>query len=236
MSDLKVRFLPKGGFNKNGAFIEYTGDAPTGSETEYQRQGPLRVDITCTDVDYGTRFGVVTEYEEIKERTYWRSIHAKGVIQPARWGEYAFSFLGDKRGFGEIDINIHENAEGESITLSGENIEGDLDAEALHYFFLEIELHRDRFSALLEELTAPNAELHISVRSDFFRGFYAEWSPSINGGGVIKFLNRKQDVENASEIPENFWRTEEHQRQLISDPDKPPVTIRVRRPLQSKDS
>lgn len=41
MGELKVRFLPEGGFNKNGAFIEYAGEAPSGNEAEYQRQSSL---------------------------------------------------------------------------------------------------------------------------------------------------------------------------------------------------
>ena len=41
MTEVKVKFLPEGGFNKNGAFIEYDGDSPTGQETEFQRQSYL---------------------------------------------------------------------------------------------------------------------------------------------------------------------------------------------------
>jgi hypothetical protein len=172
------------------------------------------------------------QYEEVKERKHRRSISANGTIQPARWGGYSLSFFGENGSTREIEISIHENTEGEAATLSGLNIEGDLDLEGHHSFFLELHVHRERFSALSKELSTPGAVLHISVRSDRFRNFYAEWSPSISEGRVIKFLDNKRDLENADEIPESFWHTPEFQRELISDPDNPPVTISVGRPLQ----
>lgn len=49
---------------------------------------------------------------------------------------------------------------------------------------------------------------------------------------MIKFLDTRLDVENADEIPEDFWLTPEFLREMVSNPDLPPVTIRVRRPLQ----
>lgn len=232
MGELKVRFLPEGGFNKNGAFIEYEGDAPKGDETEYQRQGYLTLDIACTDFKIGMSFGVACEYEEIEEREHRRSISATGTIQPARWGRYSLSFFGEKSNNCEIAISIHESTKGEAATLSGVNIEGDLDIEGHHYFFLELHVNRERFAALLEELSTPGSVLHISVKSDKFSGFYAKWSPSISEGRVIKYLNSKRDVENAEEIPEDFWHTPEFQRELVSNPDNPPVTISVGRPLQ----
>lgn len=145
-----------------------------------------------------------------------RSISANGKIQPARWGKYSLSFLGENGSTRDIAISIHENAEGEAATLSGLNIEGDLDLEGHHYFFLELHVKQERFSTLSKELSTPGAALHISVRSDRFRDFYAEWSPSISEGRVIKFLDRKRDVENADEIPESFWLTPEFQRELIA--------------------
>lgn len=141
-------------------------------------------------------------------------------------------FFGESGSTREVAISIHENTEGEAATLSGLNIEGDLDVEGHHCFFLEIHVHGERFSALSKELSTPGAVLHISVRSDRFPNFYAEWSPSISEGRVIKFLDSKRDVDNADEIPESFWHTPEFQRELISNPDNPPVTISVSRPLQ----
>ncbi|MCA1777759.1 MAG: hypothetical protein LC676_19780 [Loktanella sp.] len=233
MGELEVRFLPEGGFNKNGAFIEYEGSSPSGEETEYQRQGYLTLDIACSELKVGTSLRVVCEYDEVENREFSRAIGANGTIQPARWGRYSLSFLGDKDSTDKIAITIQENAVGEAATLAGINMEGDLDVEDNHHFFLQVEMYHERFATLLEELSIPGAVLHISVRADRFQGFYAEWSPSISEGRVIKFLNRKLDVENADEIPEDFWRTTEFQRELLSNPDHPPVTISIRRPLQS---
>jgi hypothetical protein len=232
MGQLKVRFRPEGGFGKNGAFIEYDGDAPNGDETEYQRQGCLTLDITCTDLKFGMNLGVLCEHEEVEKREHRRSISANGKIKPARWGRYSLSFLGEKDSTREIAISIHESAKGEAATLAGTNTEGDLDLEGHRYFFLELHVHWERFAVLLSELSILGAALHISVRSDRFRDFYAAWSPSISEGRVIKFLDSKRDVEDADEIPESFWRTPEFQRELVSNPDSPPVRISVGRPLQ----
>ena len=121
---------------------------------------------------------------------------------------------------------------GGAYRLSGSKMEGDSDSKGHHYFFLELQIHRERFAALLNELSTPGTVLHISARSDCFRDFYAEWSPLVSEGRVIKFLDSKRDVENADKIPEDFWRTSEFQRELVSDPYHPPVTIRVERHLQ----
>ena len=231
MSKLKVRFIPEGGFEKNGAFIEYEGDEPSGDETAYQRQGYLTLNIACEDVKVVTHMEVVCEHEKAEDRKLLRVINANGKIQPARWGQFSLSFLGEKSNTHAIAVSIHESTVGESAYLSGVNWEADLDGEGLHYFFLELHVHRERFAPLLAELATPGAVLQISARSDRFGNFYAEWSPSISDGRVIKFLDSKRDVENSDEIPEHFWRTPEFQRELVSNAASPPVTISVGRPL-----
>jgi hypothetical protein len=119
MGELKVRFLPEGGFGKNGAFIEYEGAEPSGDANEYQRQSHLRLDIACADLKIGTHMEVLCEYEEVEERKFRRSISANGTIQPARWGQYSLSFLGEKSSTREIVVSIHEDPMGEAATLSG---------------------------------------------------------------------------------------------------------------------
>lgn len=230
---MKVRFLPKGGFNNNGAFIEYEDDAPTKNLREYQRQSYLTLDIIATTFNVGTRMGVNCEFEEVKVRKCRKTISANGKIQPARWGKYTLSFLGENSTTSEIFITIHENSNGEAAAIAGFNSNGDIDLDDKQEFFIELQIYPDRFAKLLNELSIPGALLHISVHADRFRDFYAEWSPSISEGRVIKFLDNKRDVENADEIPEDFWRTNEFQKELVSDPEDPPVTIIVRRPMQA---
>lgn len=231
MSELKVRFLPESGLAKSGAFIEYESEEPTGEEAEYQLQSYQTLDIACSDLKVETSLEVICVYENIEKRQYGRVIGATGVIQPARWGRYYLSFLGEKRKTDRIAINTRENAIDEAATLAGLKMESDLDIKEVQNFFLEINLHHDRFAVLLKELSIPEAALHISVRADHFRDFYARWSPSISEGRMIKFLDNKRDVENADEIPENFWRSSEFQRELLSNSDSPPATISVGRPL-----
>lgn len=236
MGELKVRFLPEGGFEKNGAFIEYKGREPTGEETEYQRQGYLTLDIACFEFKLGTNLGIICEYEKVEKRQYSRAIYTTGVIQPARWGRYSLSFLGEKSKTDRVTITIQETALGEASTLAGLKIRGDLDIKDINEFYLQIDLHHERFATLLTELSFPDAVLNISARAGCFVNFYAEWSPSISEGRVIKFLDSKREVENSDEIPEDFWRSSEFQRELLSNSDRPPVTIRVHRPMNSESS
>lgn len=183
MGELKVRFLPEGGFDKNGAFIEYEDDAPNGDEKEYQRQSYLTLDLACNDLHVGTHFSELNETEEQPERTASRAIRAKGVVQPARWGRFSLSRMADRQKIHEVDVRIRENKHGEAAMMSGLFIEGDLDIESEDSFFLQIEMYSDRFTPLLKELAAPGAKIRLSVDVERFRNFYAEWSPRSAKGG-----------------------------------------------------
>lgn len=87
----------------------------------------------------------------------------------------------------------------------GDKREGDLDGESVDEFCVYIDLIQDRFDRLLSELKYPDAQLGIDINTATFWNFYARWSPTISEGRVIKFLNRKSDVENHEEIPEDFF-------------------------------
>jgi len=61
---LKIRFIKDGGPNKNGAFIEYDGDAPTGDETEYERERFISINLICCKTEAVASFNVIKESEE----------------------------------------------------------------------------------------------------------------------------------------------------------------------------
>jgi hypothetical protein len=236
MKELKVHFLPNGGFGKNGAFVEYR-DAltlPDENKVEYQRQGYLTIDLLCEDIALNASFGVVNEDAEAAERGRKRSISTKGRIQPARWGKFSLSLLGENTTTEEVNVGIHEVAEFEQVWFGGARWDADLDHEGFNGFTLELHLIPERFERLIEDLSASDSKLQIQVRADHFPNFYSEWSPSISEGRVIKFLQSKDDIENSNEVPENFWREPDFQRELTSNPKSPAVTVKITRHVRKE--
>jgi hypothetical protein len=236
MKELKVHFLPNGGFDKNGAFVEYREalTLPDENKVEYQRQGYLTIDLLCEDIALNASFGIVNEEAEAAGRGKKRSISAKGRIQPARWGKFSLSLLGENTTTEEVNVWIHETAETEQVWFGGASLDADLYHEGFNGFIVELHLATPRFERLIEDLSAPNSQLQIQVRADRFPNFYSEWSPSISEGRVVKFLQSKRDIENSNEVPEIFWREPDFQRELTSDPERPPITVSVNRYLQSE--
>jgi hypothetical protein len=231
---MKIRFIPDGGFDKNGAFIEYEGDEPTSDEPQYQRSWYLSFDIISDQMELRTFVEPGNENEEAEnpDRSVTKSIWGKGTIQPARWGSFSLSFLGEAKEHHEVSLFIRPN-ERETVGLGGLKREADLDSKGWNEFYLEIELHTSRFNALVSELSVPGAALKVHVETHKFPNFYATWSPSISDGRIIKYLDSERDVENADDVPEDFWLSIEERKKRIFDLKSAPVNIGVDRPLQS---
>jgi len=232
---MKLRFLPRGGFNKNGAFIEYKGDEPTGDEIEYERSWYLSLDIICDQLEVRTVAGIANENGEVKDtdRTITKLIVGKGTIQPARWGRFTLSFLGKKKVYGKVSLTIHSSEVGEATSFAGIYSEADIDLEGWDEFYVETYVHMSRFDAFVSELAEDGAKLRVHIKTSKFPNFYATWSPTISEGRKIKYLNSKTDVENADDIPEDFWLDPSERKRMLSDVDDPPVTFGVARPLKS---
>lgn len=63
---MRVIFLPVGGFNKKGAFIEIPdGQEPTGKEEQFERQGSLNLSLTCSNVSVSKSLSVRTEPDSV---------------------------------------------------------------------------------------------------------------------------------------------------------------------------
>ncbi len=232
---LKIRFLPEGGFHSRGAFIEYEGDEPTGDEPEYGRSAQLSFDILCDQMEIRTIASVVNEYDETEnsDRPMTTLISGKGTIQPARWGRFSLSLFGNKRAHHEVSLTIRSNEIGEAVSFGGLFMEPDLDVEGWDEFYLEINVHTSRFQALVSELSEPGAILRAHVDTSKFPNFFAEWSPAISEGRSIKFLDSKKNVENAEDIPDDFWLGAEERKKMLSSVDHAPVDIGVIRPLKA---
>jgi hypothetical protein len=232
---MKIRFLPEGGFNKNGAFIEYEGDEPMGDELEYERSGFISLDIVFDQLEVRTVAGVANEYDEVSEneRTITKLLTGHGRIQPARWGQFTLSFLGHKKNHRSVGLTIRSHQSAESAVFAGLFAEADLDVQGWDEFFLEIRVHASRFDALVSELAEDKAHLRVHVDTSKFPNFYATWSPSISEGRVVKYLENKRGIENADDIPDEFWLDSSERRELLSNIDDPPVNIGVVRPLKS---
>ncbi|MDE0588809.1 hypothetical protein OU789_02585 [Halocynthiibacter sp. C4] len=233
----KIKFLPNSGFGNYGAIVEYEGDEPTGEEPQYQRVSYIDLYIKFENLNITTSYEIINEYDETTEsdRSISKVIAGKGVLRPARWGEYSLSFLGHESQTKEVSLTIRSNNDGESTEFGGLYIEPDMDLDGCNDFYIQINLHRSRFDLLASELAKGNATLNLSIDTSKFPKFYAVWSPSISEGRVIKYLNDRNDIENVSEIPNDFWVDTSERRKRLSDRDNPPVVFGITRPLNFSD-
>lgn len=231
MKNYQVRFLPEGGFNKTGAFIEYDGEFPTEPVLEYESVSYLRLPIACRDMKYFSSAKVNPSDQDVIKSSFKRRIGAKGKILPSRWGQHSLSFFGEKDTTSELEIWIHESEGLQEVYLSGSNHEPDLDADGLHYFFLEIHLNSEVFSDLIKEIEDRGSVLKISVEAGDFPNIYSTWSPSVSDGRVIKLLDNRKVIENIDDVPFEFWRTPKPREELLFVRDRPPVEITIERAL-----
>lgn len=232
---MKIRFIPKGGFNKKGAFIEYEGEEPTGNELEYERCGFLTIELVCDQLKIHTALDIVNKSEgtSITDLAVRKYITGICSIQPAMWSQFSLSFLGQKREHSSINLSLHAGKEGDIAMFSGFYFEGDQDVQSRDRFSLELVLSSARFEALLLELSKASTSIFVKVDVDKFAGFYATWSPMISDGRVIKFLNEKHDVENLGDIPEDFWGSGSEMEERLLSWNSPPVSLAAVRPLGS---
>lgn len=221
---MKVRFLPEGGFNKSGAFVE-TGDngaAPDNAD-EFEIQRYLTLDIVCEDVMFGAGFEVKSDTKEVEadedkpERQSSRSIGATGVIQKSRWSQFELSILGSPGRHKRMNVTISELPENELVQVGGVGGIDDIDLDVDESFYLSIYLTTERFDHLRKELSFPGAALKIRFDIGRFSNFFATWSPSISEGRVIKYLSSPSDVENESEVPDEFWRRARREKPADED-------------------
>lgn len=233
---MKVKFLSNGGFNKNGAFVEYDGDEPTGREFEYERMGYISFDILCDILSFRTIAPIATEKnkENVVERRASRSIVGEGVIQEANYGRFSLSFFGKRKKHNEVSVTIHQNDSENSVHFSGYTTEKDIDSVTSENFYIEINMNSSRFDALVSELEKTGTQLIIRIETWRFPNFFATWSPSISEGRVIKFLENKKDIENSEDIREDYWLDQKFQEELLAQIDSPPITIHTTRSLISQ--
>lgn len=230
---MKVKFLPNGGFNKNGAFIEYEGGEPTGNEVEYQRSCDISFEILCDEINYlTTDLAINQKIEENNDgRTASKHISGQGNIQPAFYGSFRLSFFGKKKEHNTVFFSIRPNENANRVYFGGYTTERDLDSKASEQFTAEIHMNPTRFEALVSELEKPGTRLIIRFDTWRFTHFYAEWSPSISEGRVIKFLENKKDIENSEDIREDYWLDQKFQEELLTEIDSPPIRIYTTRSL-----
>ena len=224
---MKVRYMPEAGFGQAPAFVEYEGDAPADQAPLYQRQGYLKLNLDCQDVEVHERWKAAPGKSEEPDgyALPQRSIWATGVIGQARWGRFSLSYFGHSETYEELAVSIHRSQDEVRTYLAGNPIRDDLDIDLMNNpgFFLEVHLEAERYDALEVALVKPGARLRLSVDAGLFRDFYATWSPSISEGRIIKFLDTVDDVENAAEMPKSMLERFDNLEEDIG----PPVEISV---------
>lgn len=234
---MRVIFLPTGGFNKNGAFIELEdGQEPTGNEPEYQRQGFLSLSLAFIDlrVTRSLTASNDTAQTEVAEnlRKQTLTINGTGTIKESRYGRFSLSLLGRKTKHYSLRVAIREFDGPQRVYAAGIGEMSDMDFNIDEEFFLEITMPKIDMDALIADVERPGASLRMHVKLDKLRGFYSTWSPSIDEGRLIKFLDREKDVENADDIPKDFWGEDPKER-MFEDLASPHVEFYVDRPLSA---
>lgn len=266
MTETKARvvFLPNGGFEKTGAFVELGEDADiSDSIPQYQRQAFLRVTLKCVDLQLQHSWSVTQRpgpkhegpEREPADQTDQppetrRSIGGTGFVERSRFGRYRFSLLGEDSEHDQVSIRISDGGVEERAYFAGMEDIDEFDVKAGELFFLEIHLPTERFDALVGAISQQRAQLWADMSVSAFRGFYATWSPSIDEGRVIKFLNRSDDVENADEMPAAFhqdaseedgsfsWRDDVvrlYVTRALSEPSKSQAGPHSVEPLEARD-
>jgi len=235
---MRVVFVPEGGFHKAGAFVEL-GDRQTISKdtARYEREGYLNVSLKCTDVRHQWVVGASTGLSALETgdplaKPPHRVISAIGQIDESRWGRFNLSILGQEETHDCLNVSIHDGGEFEHVSAGGFSGITDLDLSIGESFFVEVHLPKSSFDALLHQLSYTDTELAVHVRLSAFPRFYSTWSPSIDEGRTIKFLEDTRDVENADAIPDAFWNSDYH-KEALAKQERSPVSIYARRQVSS---
>lgn len=200
---MKIEFLPDGGFNRTGGFIEYDDDGKSDGAI-YERGGHINVEVICSGLSLENE--VLSSLDpEAKMR---RRICGIGELETATWGSWSLSLLGSSRKHDKIHVSIHDAHE-ERVLVRSAGHRGsdhnDIDVKYDESFYVDIVLATSRFEKLLKQLREPDATLQMRVQFGGIPRFLATWSPSISEGRTIKFLDRDTDVSNSQDIPEGFF-------------------------------
>ncbi len=231
---MNVKFLPEGGFNKNGAFVEYEGDDPPVSAPEYERASHISFTATCADISLQTSMSVRDDVVDPKPEDLPSRVSMNGyaVLEGDLYGQWCLSFLGKEKVHDQIRVWIHQSNAKEKVHFSGFFMERDFDSDGIDEFFIEVSLTPDRFADIRQQMSHPGADLQLRINPSLFPNFYATWSPSNREGRVIKFLDDQKIVENSQDIPEGFNLSKE-KREVRSEGSLSALSLHVRRPLQS---
>jgi len=230
---MKVKFLPEGGFGKNGAFVEYQGEEPLENAEQYQREGFIAFTAICKELTVCSHFALRDERKGSETEGCSASVFLSGdaEIEDDLHGRWRLSFLGHEKEHDHVRILLHQTSGREKVHFCGHYSERDFDSEGFDEFFVEAYLADERFELVLRQMSQPNAELHLRINPAVFPDFYATWSPSNRDGRVIKCLNEVRDVENYKDIPADFNLADTKQK-IRSEVGADPIYLYVKRPLR----
>lgn len=230
---MKVRFLPEGGFDKNGAFIEYQGEVPPKGAAEYQREAFISFCAVCDNLTICSHFPAKDSARSGDQEPCQTSIFLSGdaEIEDELHGKWRLSFLGQEKLHHRVRILLHRTSGHEKVYFQGNYSEKDFDVEGSDEFFVEAHLAPERFALIQNEMSMPNSKLRLRINPALFPDFYAQWSPHNRDGRVLKFLNDIRDVENHQDIPTDF-NLAAVKEGLRSDHSAEPIYLYVSRPLR----
>ncbi|WP_281023632.1 hypothetical protein [Minwuia sp. IMCC4030] len=242
---MRIVFLPEGGFNNNGAFVELNEDEGVCESGEfYERAGFYRIELRCdnfvlsggadihsTISDSSTDFErgfLESPLSEPELQPMSRIISAIGRINSTSMGQYSLSFLGSSTFHDTMNVQIIEKSDFQHAIVSGFVASDDFENPSEEEFFASIYVTNNRFEKIYDEIFNKRSDFYVFLKLGYFPGFYTTWSPFNDDGRVIKFLSNRRDVENAESIPDEFWNNDFH-KEIIADTAMPPVTLKYER-------
>ncbi len=212
---LEVRFVPGGGFNKRGSLVELKeGEERSEDTPEYEICNFVSLTVRCVSLRYmlnvardNTNFNFdgpeATPKPEYVDRVD-ENLAGLGEIQPSLYGAHSLSILGTDQRHHTVEVSIRRTEENRYYLLPFRQ-SYELDDATQEHFALQVDLSLDAFDRIKNLMEGqPNCEVEIRVQLDGLPGFYTTWSPSVSDGRTLKFLDRKDDVTNAKELPEYF--------------------------------
>lgn len=219
---MRVYFNADAGLGK-GAIIQ------EGDPVEYMPAEFCRLELDVGNLTYAFGFHP-DEYDDdgqIEKLRPFEHLRGMGQIQGGLRHGFPLSIFGSERVFEKVDITIHRRKTDHAV-LVPQDISSEEDY-AVHAprsipsegIVLEIELGETHFDTLWSQVQLlASAQLQISVRLDEFRGAYAAWSPLVDEGRIVRILGDREDVENASEMPEGYGARSGYMDELRFNPSQ----------------
>lgn len=229
MTELKPRFVAGAGFDGTGAIIEADGETEfiratyctvifdliiENSSIIYSKDllsGNDEPDVLTEDDREILRFrGLEADapfHLQLRKQLQRREVIC-ATAKVAKFkdlrrsnGYYAFSAFGSEKSFHELTVGIFRK---EVSRCSVYHIRDDWETRSREGFGIDLSLDEAAFDNFVLLLAKEQSQFRLAVTLDD-PCFFADWSPAVNEGRLIKYLGDPQvALENPDDLPDHF--------------------------------